>query len=190
MEEFVVYPKKKRMVVLALFSTIFVFLCGGIFLLLLGDGATGVLENLLLVLMPVCAAFFAIGTYFFTKSVIKRKPAVIVSKEGITDKSTMIGPGLIKWQEIEKIDVVSIGGQPHLAIFTYDPDAIRDRSTGLVKVLNSLNKGLVSAQANIPLNNLDCSIDDLFKNINDQWETTMNSMEPEEVVSWTMLDEE
>jgi len=125
----------------------------------------------------VTAVFFGLCTIYYLKEIFIRKPALIISDEGIMDRSSFVGAGLVRWEEIEYIDLIVFGGQPFLGIFTHDPELIVNRTSGIKSLLNSANKKLVDAQVNIPVNNLACSMDNFVDEINNRWQ--LEKVDPE-----------
>nr|WP_157998066.1 STM3941 family protein [Ornithinibacillus scapharcae] len=100
---------------------------------------------------------------------IKRKPALIITTEGIIDQSTYLAAGLIKWEEIADIDLVQFSNQTFLGIYTLDPDLIINRSNSLKSMMNRMNKGLLATQVNIPIKILDCSVEELIEMVSKRW---------------------
>ncbi|RDW20853.1 hypothetical protein CWR48_04400 [Oceanobacillus arenosus] len=118
-------------------------------------------------------AVFGLCFLYYVKVIVIREPAVVITKEGIIDQSSYIGAGLVRWEDIEAIDLVNFSGQVFLGIFTFDSELIINRSSGMEKLFNQLNKRLLPSQVNIPVNNLACSADDLVNAIGERWETGM-----------------
>jgi hypothetical protein len=166
-EDFIVMAKKGRMVILCVFCLVFVTL--GIFIL------TVPFQEPLLprVIGILIIAVFGLCFLYYVNVLINWKPAVIVTEEGITDQSSYIKAGLVRWEEIEAIDLLNFSGQVYLGIFTYDRELIINRSSGVKKWFNRLNKGLLPSQINIPINNLACSVDELYHAIGQRWEMAM-----------------
>lgn len=173
MNDFIVFPKTGRMIWLGVMCAVFVLL-GGAFLgfVIVED------ETLWLgVVGVVTIIFFGLCMIYYVKEVINRKPVLTVSGEGIIDRSSFIGAGLIKWEEIADIDFINFGGQVFLGIYTHDSKLIINRTTGIKSMLNNVNKGLVDAQVNIPAKNLDCNMEELVKVINNHWAKALEDTE-------------
>ncbi|MUK88934.1 hypothetical protein GMD78_11065 [Ornithinibacillus sp. L9] len=164
MNELVIYPKRGRIVLLGFASLIFVVL--GIIFYAVGGMEEGTTGFWLRVIGLITFLIFGLCMLYYIRVFIKRKPALIISDEGITDHSSYIGAGLIKWEELSGIDFVSFGGQHYLGIYTKDPELIINRATGVKRLLNRMNKGLLDTQANIPIKILDCSLEELVEVIN------------------------
>ena len=166
-DHFIVMAKKGRMVMLTIFSLVFVAL--GIFILLVPFN-----EPMLPMVIGILAILvFGLCFLYYVKALVKREPAVMITNEGIIDNSSYIRAGLVKWEEIEAIDFLNFSGQVFLGIFTYDPELIINRSSGIKKVFNRLNKGLLPSQVNIPFKNLDCSAEELMNAIGERWDTAL-----------------
>lgn len=166
MDALMIYPKRGRMFMLAFVSFVFVLL-GILFLWISFDEGSPFWLGLIGIIV---IAFFGLGAVYYVIELLNWRPALIVSDEGIVDRSSFVGAGLIKWEEIESMEFISMSGQVFLSIFTYDPNLIIDRTSGIKRVLNKLNKGLLPSQANIPVKNLAHSIDDLMEEISSRWE--------------------
>jgi len=163
-DDFIVRAKKGRMVMPAVFSLLFVVV--GIFLL-----SISVYESMWLTVVGLLTiVVFGFCFLYYVKELINRKPAVIVTNEGIIDRSSYIGADLVKWEEIDAIDFLNLSGQVYLGIFTNDPELVINRSSGMKKLLNTLNKKLLPSQVNIPVKNLDCSVEELVNAIGERWE--------------------
>ena len=175
MNDFIVFPKMGRMIWLGVMCFVFILL-GAVFLgfSIMEDDAIW-----LGIIGIVTIVFFGLCMVYYIKEVTKRKPAMIISNEGILDRSSFIGAGLIKWEEIADIDFISFGGQVFLGIFTHDPELIINRTSGMQSMLNNINKNLVEAQVNIPVKNLDCSAEELVEVIGNYWKKTMENTEME-----------
>ncbi|MEK3887954.1 STM3941 family protein [Bacillus sp. FSL K6-3431] len=173
MNDFIVYPKVRRIVMLGLAS--FLFLLLGILFYILSSGDPGTGGLLLKIIGVITGVIFGLCLIYYINVLIKRKPALIVSNEGIFDQSSFIGAGLVKWEEIEDIDFIYFSGQLFLGIKTQDPNLIVNRSNGIKRVLNKLNKGLVEAQVNIPVKILSCSMDELVNEIENHWQSVSAS---------------
>lgn len=173
MDDYIVMPKIKRMVMLAVFSLVFVAV--GIFIL----GISGEFESSTgpMIIGILTIAVFGLCFIYYVNVLIKREPAVILTKEGIIDRSSYIGAGLVRWNEIETIEFINFSGQIYLGIFTIDKELIINRTSGMKKVFNQLNKGLLPSQVNIPVKNLACSMDELVDVINERWERAMKEEE-------------
>ncbi|BAQ11822.1 hypothetical protein OXB_3353 [Bacillus sp. OxB-1] len=165
-----IYPKKGRMFMLSIFSLLFTLL-GVLFLWISTEEGSPFWLGIIGV---ITIAFFGLGGVYYVKELMIRKPAVMITDEGIIDRSSFIGAGLVKWEEIESVEFITMSGQLFLAIFTFDPNLIIDRSSGIKRILNKLNQGLLPSQVNIPAKNLACSPEELLDKIGHQWQLKLD----------------
>ncbi|REB07265.1 hypothetical protein DVB69_10480 [Sporosarcina sp. BI001-red] len=166
MEELVVFPKRGRML--------------GFGIVCILTSAFGLFLTLLLIVgeAPIYIGLIGIGLFlvcgfssiFYIKRVIIHQPALIVSNEGITDNSSYIGAGLVNWDDIANIGMIEESGQPFLAIYTFDPDLIINRTDTTKRMANKANKYLLASQVNIPVNNLAIPLNELLEKIAVVWE--------------------
>jgi hypothetical protein len=167
MNGLVIYAKRGKQILYGILCLIFVMVSG--LLLMIGFEENGSDSLKFMIGGAVGFIFFGLCMVYWVKSMVKRKPALIINREGILDQSTYIGAGLVKWDEIVDVDLVNFGGQTYLGIYTVDPELIINRSSPFKKLLNRLNKGLLNTQVNIPVKILDCSMDNLIETINRYW---------------------
>lgn len=167
MNDYVVLFKRRRMLVLIFLSLLFPLL-GVVFIAFASQGA-GSEKIWLSVIGIVLIILFGLCFYYYINILIKGKPALTITEEGIIDNSSFIGAGLVRWEDIEDIDFINFSNQIFLGIFTFDPDLIVDRTSGFKKLLKNLNKGLLETQVNIPVKILACSLDELVDEINSRW---------------------
>ncbi|GGA81429.1 STM3941 family protein [Ornithinibacillus halotolerans] len=167
MNEIVIYAKKGKLVLYGILCILFVLVSGLLLVVGLGDSSNDRWK--LIIIGGIGFIFFGLCMIYWIKSMLKRKPAIILNNEGIIDQSTYIGAGLVKWSEIADVDFVNFGGQTYLGIYTIDPELIINRSTPFKRFLNQMNKGLLATQVNIPIKILDCSLDELIDAIGYFW---------------------
>lgn len=167
MKDYIVYPKKGKLILYGVISLIFTLL--GVLLLVVGFTEEGSDAMKFLIIGGIDFVFFALCTLYWMKSFVRRKPALIITKEGIIDQSTYLAAGLIKWDEIADIDLVQFNKQTYLGIYTLDPDLIINRSNSIKSLMNRMNKGLLATQVNIPVKILDCSVEELVEMISNRW---------------------
>lgn len=159
MEDIIIYPKKGRMIFLGLISILFILI--GVWFIFVGVDES---EALAILFGLFFIAVFGACLVVFYKNVFKPAPALKLTDEGIV-QPTRLGMGLIKWEEIESVEKVRLTGQLLLGIYTYDKKLIINRSTGLMKLLNNMNRGLTDTQAALPVKNFNYPVDDLLAEI-------------------------
>lgn len=162
MSQYVAYAKKGRMFFLAIGAILFI-LVGFVFLFITFDGEVNWAYR---IIGLICVLFFGMCFVFIVKQLFSKKPALLIDEVGITDWSSGIQVGLIKWEEIEDTRLIVYSGQKFLAIYTYDQDLIINRTNGLRKIAYKMNKALIDSQINIAYKNIQCDEDELIEQIN------------------------
>ena len=182
MNEYVVLFKRSRILLLTILSFLFTII-GIVFIafISLGTGSEKIWLPAIGVAI-IIIIIFGLCFCYYINVLIKGKPALKITEEGIIDHSSFIGAGLVRWEEIETIDFINFSNQLYLGISTFDPELIIDRTAGFKKLLNNLNKGLLETQVNIPVKILACSMDELVDEINRRWsvvrEANLENREP------------
>jgi hypothetical protein len=93
--------------------------------------------------------FGACAVYLLHRLVVPR-PALVVDEEGIYDNATLMAVGLIRWEEIERVEVYRFQGQVILGIYPKNLVAVLARQGWLKRRLIRLNLKLGCAPINIP----------------------------------------
>ena len=75
-----------------------------------------------IILLNILDLFFVLGFFLLIYRAFIRKVALIVDDKGITDNSSFISPGLMKWEDIMDIFLVNMAGINHLGIKLKDED--------------------------------------------------------------------
>jgi hypothetical protein len=164
MNEFNVYARKGRIILLGFGALVFV--CLGILFIALAPEAEAGDRATLTIIGVISIVIFGFCLVLYLKKLFGRSPMLIISKEGITDQATYTPAGHIRWEEIQDIQALRMYNQDFLCIFTHDPDLIMRRYTGFQRMLVKMNKGVSPAQAHVPLKMLNCSLPTLMEEIN------------------------
>ncbi|MFC7679632.1 STM3941 family protein [Paenibacillus sp. GCM10028914] len=163
-EDIVVYPKLGKLV---FFSVIFVLL--GIAITYFGltedDGSMAIVA-----IGVLCTIFFGFGLIYFISRLVNKRPSLIVNDEGITDQSSYIQAGVIKWEDIKEIKLYSMMNQRMIGIILYHPENFMSKQSGFKKLLMRANQGLVDTPINIAESSLPISLDELYMIILNKWE--------------------
>src|SRR5699024_9893006 len=163
---FIIYQNKLKLLVLSICSCIFILL-GFIFLFVELDLTYSpfIIKGIGLITIIL----FGTLLIFFLKRIFEHKPALIIDENGITDYSTALQVGLVRWNEIKDIQFTTFSRQHFLSIYTYDKDLIINRTNAFQKTMNQINKKLMDSQINIPYKNLKCDPVQLGEAINYFW---------------------
>jgi hypothetical protein len=144
-----VYPKTSKMILLSFVALIFVVL--GI---LIGVNRVALEINLFLVVITsyIGVPFFGFCFLYIIYRIIKKRPSLIVNSEGITDNSSAISCGFIKWYDIDNLFIYDFMGQKFLGIIPKDYQAFIANITPIKRKLIQINKRMVKAPINITQN--------------------------------------
>lgn len=71
--------------------------------------------------------------FYFVYRLTSSKPILIISEEGIVDRSSLVGVGLIRWQEIIGVEPFFVGSQLFITVRTTDPEAVVARQRSPIK---------------------------------------------------------
>ncbi|MFC5139182.1 STM3941 family protein [Actinomycetospora rhizophila] len=97
-------------------------LAAGVWLLLAGGTAN-------LVLGAVLVLFFGVGAVRAVLRLVRGKPLLIATPEGIDDGGSIVAAGFLPWSELGTIDVLPARGGAMLVIGVRDPEAVLARTT-------------------------------------------------------------
>lgn len=110
--------------------------------------------------------FFGLGLIYFLYRLVVRKPALVVSAEGIYDNASALSAGQLRWEEIELVCPYSFGSQRMLGITLKDEQAVLARQNFLKRLLMRVNKNLAGYLINLPQSSLPMTADELMPEIN------------------------
>jgi hypothetical protein len=103
-------------------ATGLVGLAAGVWLLFLGGTAS-------LVLGAVLVLFFAVGVLRAVLRLVRGRPLLIATREGVDDGGSVVAAGFLPWSEVGSIDVLPARGGDVLVIGVRDPEAVLARAT-------------------------------------------------------------
>jgi hypothetical protein len=161
MDDFVLYPKRTKLLLLAAGALMFVVL--GIYLAQ-NQESMGVSLWKVIIASYVGVPFSSLCFVYAIYRLVNHKPAVVVNHEGIFDNASAAGAGLLRWEEIANIFPYDYMGQRMLGINLVDEAAILARQPAIKRALARMNKK-IAAPFNIPQNTLPISVDELLVEI-------------------------
>jgi hypothetical protein len=146
-DRLVIYPSRTKLSLILLGSIAFVVIC-------LWIGTLGVLRWML-IWEVVLAVYF--GVLFFTACglyaayrLAVRRPALEIDPAGITDASSALGAGRLRWDEVDHVRLYIYSGQPMLGIVPKDLALFLSRQGPVRRYLTKLNLSLGCAPINVP----------------------------------------
>lgn len=161
--DYVIFPSTKKMISASFISLLFTV--GGAVFILLTFISEGDIFTILLVrfIGIISFLFFGLCLTYFSGRLISKKPALIITDEGIYENSSYIGAGKIKWHEVKDAYIYEYMGEKMLGIETYDPDLVISRKSGFKKFLVKTNKKLINSQISIPQNGVSITLEEIHK---------------------------
>ncbi|MDP4469085.1 STM3941 family protein [Staphylococcus hyicus] len=99
-------------------------------LLLIGLGAS---STFLKIIMILCALFFALGIWFFTKSLLNKKGFAILDEHGFYEYSTAMSTNdtLIPWKEVKEINIKEFGAKRYVQVLLHHPEIADNARTAI-----------------------------------------------------------
>lgn len=97
-------------------------MAAGVWLLLSGGTAS-------LVLGGVLAVFFGVGVVRAVLRLVRGRPLLVATREGIDDGGSIVAAGFLPWSEVGGIDVLAARGGGMLVIGVRDPETVLSRAT-------------------------------------------------------------
>lgn len=125
------------------------------------------LEN---VIGAVSIVFFGTLCVFTFLFLLDNKPAIIVNETGITDYSTAIGVGHIKWEDITHFSIRKVFNQRFIIVHVKNPELYINKVSGTKKWLRKRNNTMYGSPISIPENNVKHGFDDLYNLLLLEWE--------------------
>ncbi len=144
MEDIVIFPSRKKLVLLAIMAIVFVAL--GVWIIKKPE--TYWLIRVLGGYLGV--AFFSFCLGYALLRLIKPKPSLVINDEGVFDNASAVGAGMLKWSEIAEVKISSFMGQRFLSIVPNNPEEILQRQSIIKRWLMTANRGLVDSPFNVP----------------------------------------
>lgn len=112
-------------------------------------------------------AFFGLCLPFCLYRLIRPKPMIVVSRDGLFDNASAIGAGWLRWHEIAEIKILSFMSQRFLGIVPVNLESVLARTSFWRRLFLRMNRQLVHAPINIPESVLPMSVDELLEKINE-----------------------
>ncbi|MVN22385.1 STM3941 family protein [Mucilaginibacter arboris] len=115
--------------------------------------------------------FFGICTVAILLKLFQKIPGIIIDANGITDHSSGISSGLIKWDDITHIDIVEVSRQKLIMLYVVNPDEYIQRHSNFLKRKASLfNYQRYGTPLGITTNDLKCTTQKLHDVLKSNWE--------------------
>src|SRR5215216_2393472 len=159
MNEVAIYPKKVKLLAIAMCALLFVILG---FYFAQNRVAMRLPLRAIIITSHVGIPFVGLCLVYAMYRLFMPKPAVVISDEGIFDNASAVGAGMLRWEEIADVFAYDFMGQRMLGIIPVNEEVVLRRQSRLKKVMAKMNKGIAPAPFNIPQNVLPISVDELL----------------------------
>lgn len=164
MDDIVIYASKLKLLRMAVFCLVF----EGFFVLFLRYGLPegrapfkAYIPALLYLGAPVMGLLFIYLCY----RLLKPKPAVVINREGIFDNASLLGAGLIRWEEIKSVFTYHVMHHSLLGIIPVDLETIIARQSPIKRFFFKLRGQGSPAPFAIPGSILTISAEELLTKI-------------------------
>lgn len=171
-KEIIIEKDKIRMIILMLPSLIFVGL--GIWIAFFAPELnTNLLNGQILkkIIGLLSIAFFGFGAILILKKLFDNKYGIKISQKGIYDNSSALNAGLIKWENIERIERRKVINKRFIRVVVNNPEEFIERHKNkLLRKNAESNFKLFGSPVHINTNTLNIGFEELFDLINDELE--------------------
>lgn len=159
--ELFIYPARQRLIRLAILGLIMTLV--GIWVLTVFEGNSYISGRILIKTMgTIGVILFGSATIWFLIRAFSRKPLLILSDDGVLNRESVYRLPLVRWSEIEGVEIGEEMGHPHLWFRLRDSEAVIRRCRSSVSRTfhgNNLKKGrpvmtVSQNHAGIPLDEL------------------------------------
>lgn len=154
---------KKKQLLLLIAAAIFVSL-GVLFVVSpeLFAGAPYYLSPPLVQLLGILSiVFFGTAGVYTLRKMGDKRAGLIIDDDGIYDNTNAASIGLIKWDDIIKMETEKIHSTKLLFIYVKNPDEYINRAKGVRKKLMQANKNMYGTPLSITSTNLKCNMETL-----------------------------
>ena len=166
MKEIIIPLSRKKITLLFLGAMGFVALC--FWLIQVAETQTRFDPQFIKIVSVVGIIFFGLCGIYALAKFFDKEPGLVINDEGITDNSSAVCAGLIKWKNITNVVITEIYGQKILTIEVNNADEILSKQRGFKKMLMNLNKNYFSSPVQISSNALKCDFQKLCNTIKEQ----------------------
>jgi hypothetical protein len=161
-QEIVVYPSRTKLVGFVLGSLAFVVL-GVLFAVYREEMEVSTL--MVVICSYIGVPFFGLIFLFSLKKLLWPTPAVVINAEGIFDDASLLGGGMIRWEEIGELVPYEYSGSKMLGVVPKNPEMFLFRQSLPKRMFMRLNMKMAPAPIAIPQAILPMSVDDLLLRI-------------------------
>ena len=133
-------------------------------------------DNIFIAIGFVMLLSGAYGVCFILKKIMDTTSGLIINDEGITINVSETPAGLVKWEDIQQIEKISVKGNLYLMVIVSNPEEYIDRQSGAAKrKLASITYKTYGSPISIPLGALKMSYGEISLHIGRKLKESNNS---------------
>jgi surface polysaccharide O-acyltransferase-like enzyme len=168
-------PLSQRKILLSIAGS-FLFVAIGIFFITtMADQQTRFNPTLVKAIGVVAIVFFSATGIFGIKKLSDKSIGLTIDDNGITDNTSAISIGLIKWSDITAIETKEVMSTKFLLIYTTNPNHFIEKVQGFKRKLMATNMSMYGTPIAITSTTLQYNFNDLEKLLMERWEIAQAS---------------
>ena len=169
-KELIIKKNKFNKVILMLPSITFIII--GIWLIFLSPKTSNIFLNSEILIKTIgflSISFFGFWAFKILKKIIDNKYGLKISQKGIYYNSSSMDIGLIKWENIERIESRIVMNRKYINVIVNNPEEyINKQKNNRIKKIIKSNFKLFGSPIHIYTNSLNMRFKDLFELINNE----------------------
>ena len=114
--------------------------------------------------------FFGFAGGWYLSRLFSNRKSLILDQEGLLDNSSGIPAGRIGWDQISRVEIVSVNNQRFVGIDVVDRKALVYASSRLQQSIEDMNLGITGFPVHIPSFAVDRSLEELRDLILKYWQ--------------------
>lgn len=111
----------------------------------------------------VAILFFGACLVYGVRTLLDRRPGLILRADGFEDRSSGVAVGFVPWSDVREIAVMTITGQRFIAIRVVNPEVYATRGTAMQRMAHRANTRMCGTPIAISANTLRISLDELLQ---------------------------
>lgn len=97
----------------------------------------------------MASVFFALSAFAMARRLLVRTPGLVLDAEGIVDRSSDMGAGRVRWDEVEEVRVTRSSGRRFLTLIVQDPRKFIERGGWVHRRVNEANYRHAGSPVNV-----------------------------------------
>ena len=154
-------PLSKTKLLLLLAGSILFVAAGFFCIMVVADGYAKYSSIFLKGVGVVAILFFGATGVSATKKIFDNKMGLIIDDRGMTDNSSGVSIGLIKWSDITAITTEEISSSKFLLIYVTNPEYYLNQAKGFKRKMMKANYSMYGTPLSMTSNGLKCKFSEL-----------------------------